>query len=149
MTSRVVNFLSTYTMTKKGRPVGSMKPEWYVGLINEAGDHWCWRCKEYLPRSDFPTKLGRNECTSCRRLRRYGLTKKTFAKLPGANGICPLCLENPARHIDHDHACCPGRHSCGKCLRSVLCASCNHMVGRVEEAKRVGRLDRILRYVGV
>lgn len=27
--------------------------------------------------------------------------------------------------VDHEHACCPGRISCGKCVRGLLCKTCN------------------------
>ncbi len=34
--------------------------------------------------------------------------------------------------IDHDHACCPGDGSCGKCIRGLLCVSCNFVLGRID-----------------
>lgn len=32
--------------------------------------------------------------------------------------------------VDHDHKCCPGRTSCGKCIRGLLCFVHNEMFGR-------------------
>lgn len=37
-------------------------------------------------------------------------------------------------HIDHDHSCCPGRVSCGKCIRGILCGSCNRALGLVRDS---------------
>ncbi len=45
--------------------------------------------------------------------------------------------------IDHDHACCPGSHSCGNCVRGVLCVSCNFVLGRID----AGQLDSYLEYL--
>lgn len=34
--------------------------------------------------------------------------------------------------IDHDHACCQGATSCGKCIRGVLCRRCNIGIGYLQ-----------------
>lgn len=44
------------------------------------------------------------------------------------DGPCDICNEKPyqnALHVEHDHACCGGSGSCGKCVRGLVCASCN------------------------
>ena len=55
---------------------------------------------------------------------------------------CPLCgtdllvpvLQRTGSYvaplvIDHDHDCCPGAHSCGQCIRGLICTFCNRLLG--------------------
>lgn len=70
------------------------------------------------------------------RLSKYGLTEETFAALIVAQGgRCAICgTDDPggrgAWHVDHDHACCPGRVTCGgKCIRGLLCTLCKTGLG--------------------
>ena len=37
--------------------------------------------------------------------------------------------------VDHDHLCCPGKKSCGKCIRGALCLSHNLAEGHYDRAK--------------
>lgn len=69
--------------------------------------------------------------------KKYKLTKQMYLDmLEQQNGVCAICLNPPNRNwlaVDHDHACCPGIKSCGKCVRGLLCSSCNSFLGRVKE----------------
>ena len=58
-------------------------------------------------------------------------------KLTEQGNHCALCdrvrEENGNRlGIDHDHGCCKRYGSCGKCLRGILCRSCNVLIGNLE-----------------
>lgn len=35
--------------------------------------------------------------------------------------------------IDHDHSCCPTRRACSKCVRGLLCSSCNLGIGNLKD----------------
>jgi hypothetical protein len=71
------------------------------------------------------------------------------------NHACLLCsvefTPSNARSgmvVDHDHACCPGIKSCGKCVRGLLCVACNILVGHYEGYMlRVGSFDRVTAYL--
>ena len=69
---------------------------------------------------------------------RYGLTLEKYeALLSAQGGVCAICKGVNANgyrlSIDHDHACCPGNKSCGRCVRALLCGSCNHMIGHAKD----------------
>lgn len=52
--------------------------------------------------------------------------------------LCGLPLEelvNGRRpSIDHDRSCCPGRESCGNCVRGATHAACNLIIGMAKES---------------
>lgn len=76
-------------------------------------------------------------CKTCmRRYRlwtRYGLTPEDRERMEEAQGfLCALCRQVFPVHLDHDHSCCPGQETCGKCVRGLLCNRCNTLVGYYE-----------------
>ena len=78
-----------------------------------------------------------------RNLRKYGLTPEQYnAMLVAQGGRCAICPAtepggggNGAScwHVDHNHACCPGRKSCGTCVRGLLCSKCNMVLGLMKD----------------
>lgn len=79
-------------------------------------------------------------CRGCARWRqiesKYKLTKDEWLAIFEYQGsCCAVCgEEDPGSvkgwHTDHDHACCPGKTSCGKCVRGIACHGCNLRLDR-------------------
>lgn len=51
--------------------------------------------------------------------------------------LCMTCHKYKARAVDHDHKCCKGKTSCGKCVRGLLCGNCNTILGRQRDDAEV------------
>ena len=70
---------------------------------------------------------------------RFGITLSEYEQmLEAQGGGCAICLERPDPDkprfpVDHDHACCPGKKSCGGCVRGILCPACNHGLGKFKD----------------
>lgn len=73
------------------------------------------------------------------------------ALLASQGGGCAICgvLQADSRgrrlYVDHDHGCCSGRTSCGKCVRGLLCNACNVAIGILGDDPE--RLESAIRYV--
>jgi hypothetical protein len=86
----------------------------------------------------------RTQASLTRRLtyvaKQYNLTPEQYEALRSqlrrndrGQYICPLCDRNQARCVDHDHKCCPGKISCGKCVRGLICSPCNKFLGHLRD----------------
>lgn len=81
---------------------------------------------------------------------RSGMTREQFeALLLSQGGVCAICKEPEAMNrriaVDHDHACCPGKDSCGECIRGLLCGNCNNGIGRFKDSPEL--LARAIQYL--
>jgi hypothetical protein len=85
-------------------------------------------------------------------IRRYGVSPEWYvAKLSEQKGKCAVCDTNdPGRggrfYIDHDHHCCSQRKKrcCGKCVRGLLCSSCNLRLAALEMAEWLPQAEAYL-----
>lgn len=86
---------------------------------------------------------------------KFNITLERYNEMLAAQGGgCDICgqPETMVRHekvaalaVDHDHACCPGARSCGKCVRALLCNVCNQAIGGIERVGSVDLFDAYLR----
>lgn len=119
-----------------------------IPLERIKGDHTSKRCPEHRE-SHNSARLVAKEYR--RRVRRHGLTVNGYEELLATQGHgCAICgITEPGGrgtwHIDHDHACCESVHSCGKCVRGLLCQSCNFLIGHAHEDPAV--LAAAVRYL--
>lgn len=79
---------------------------------------------------------------------RYKISPETYEfRLKLQGGVCILCKRPPDSirlSVDHDHKCCPGRNSCGTCIRGLICQPCNAMLGYIES--HIGLMERLVDY---
>lgn len=107
---------------------------------NVDGDKRCTGCLRWLPERGFRNatntidKLAA-QCAGCFVSRAHGMASELEYEslLEVQDGLCAICDEPPAEGerlcIDHDRQCCPGSHSCGQCIRGLLCRDCNAGIG--------------------
>lgn len=87
---------------------------------------------EYFKELNFKSHLKQN----------YNLTLENYQDLwDTQQGRCAIVgceVDFSTYHkrpeIDHDHSCCPGYKSCGKCVRALLCGPHNKALGDVKDS---------------
>lgn len=74
----------------------------------------------------------------------YNLSREQYDELFLAQGeSCAICDSTVSSglgwHVDHDHSCCSGTKSCGKCVRGILCHHCNMVLGHAKDSESILR----------
>lgn len=69
---------------------------------------------------------------------RYGITSERYEEMMREQEYsCAACgvefgTGSKRPEVDHDHTCCKGYKTCGKCVRGILCQKCNTLAGKLE-----------------
>lgn len=73
----------------------------------------------------------------------YNITLEEYeAMVENQKGLCAICSTSPKKQqlsVDHDHRCCPGKKSCGACVRALLCGDCNRAIGLLQDEPQLLR----------
>jgi len=143
--------MKTCTRCKQDKETSAFGP----AKANKDGLHrWCKPCvteyaREY--REKNPEKRTPQMQRDYHLKRRYGITSEQFdTMLSAQNGTCATCdtlasETTKSFHVDHDHSCCPGEFTCGKCVRGLLCFSCNMALGYAQD--NIERLENMIKYL--
>ncbi|QDM57947.1 endonuclease VII [Mycobacterium phage JuicyJay] len=73
----------------------------------------------------------------------YSISAEQYAAiLEAQGGVCAICRRSNGRSralsVDHDHTCCDGPVSCGKCVRAIICRPCNDFLGWIRDEVEAG-----------
>lgn len=89
----------------------------------------CRICKNAKNRAEYNTPLFFK-----RKSRTYNLSIETYQLLQQLSCACGKEFNSENRpFVDHDHRCCSSVKSCGKCVRGLLCRTCNMVLGLYKE----------------
>jgi hypothetical protein len=87
---------------------------------------YCKTCHNRIVDANRAKNQGSNRNYHLRR--RYGITEADADRmLVDQRGLCAICRERPAAHVDHDHA--TGR------VRGLLCFNCNQALGNFSDRR--------------
>ncbi|QSM04400.1 endonuclease VII domain-containing protein [Mycobacteroides abscessus subsp. abscessus] len=80
----------------------------------------------------------RSTAWESRLMKTYSLSPEQYWAVYEAQGRkCAICQRATGASrrlsVDHDHSCCNGPVSCGKCVRSLLCSTCNKLLGHIRD----------------
>jgi len=98
----------------------------------------CKECARAYARNWYSANPGRHRAVTIKH--KYGMTADEYAAiLREQGGGCAICGKTPDQNgknlaVDHDHSCCPGMRSCGKCVRGLLCDQCNRGIGYFQDS---------------
>jgi Recombination endonuclease VII len=133
-------YLQKYRKTAKGKEVSKKGREKYKNSL-----------KGRMTKQKYVRSLrGKNTMRECQLKYFHSIDIDDYNTLLKAqHSRCAICFEPPEKNkwlvVDHDHKCCPGKKSCGKCIRGLLCDKCNTGIGLLGDSILV--LQEAIRYL--
>ena len=141
-----------YKVTKTGSPVGRCKSCISTETRDRYANDPVFHAKRVANAQKKRQRLTGAGLRAQRLPWQYGITVNEFdTMLDEQDGACAICgTTDPGGrggqfHVDHDHACCPEAHSCGKCIRGLLCSRCNVGIGMLGDD--IARITKALSYL--
>lgn len=148
---------------KELRPIREVRSVEEIRYRDERGRKFCLAGRHWQPEPEFhrlssasdglqpkckvcvrETQKARKDLSLCWK---YGITPQALEGMRSSQrGKCAICTESYGPgNVDHDHACCPGNRSCGRCVRALLCRSCNQALGLIRES--IPTLRNLIEYL--
>jgi hypothetical protein len=137
-------------MTRTGKGCGrtlpmemfyASRPTFCIDCTREQSSVWAKENAEaHNARGKKWRSTNPDKSIAIRRKNRYAVTQDWWdVTLAAQNGHCATCDSTTKLSVDHDHSCCPGRTSCGKCVRGILCGNCNTVLGLFNDDPKIIR----------
>lgn len=126
------------------------KKEKDVSAFSKRGEGYQPWCKVCAHESRAQWSRDNKDRTRHHRLiYRHRITSEQFEQmLANQENKCKICDKEfesvKEMKVDHDHACCSGPRGCGKCVRSILCNTCNVQLAPIENKEF---LEKALAYL--
>jgi hypothetical protein len=141
-----------YRQLRKGYELQPLIPGKQVRQNFNGDEKLCNTCKRWFPLNSFGPAKGlsggvSNMCRRCHACWKYNITSLDYeVRLKEQAYGCKICNKSGVPlFVDHDHSCCPGNRSCGKCIRALLCHKCNSGLGMFNDNEET--LSRALAYI--
>ncbi len=103
------------------------------------------RRKEYYRKYSQEHKVDPKRLRHNKLISQYHITLKEYNNiLVMQNGACAICNKAETSRsksgtikslsVDHDHNCCCGEKTCGRCIRGLICDKCNQLLSRANDS---------------
>ena len=140
-------------------PIQKQRKHRATTIRNSKGQKQCVGCEQWFNEDYFRSHhltadkldVRCKECDTFMRIKRmYGIGRDQVELLLIKQNGCAICHYSQKLFpvwwaIDHDHGCCNNNTSCGKCVRGILCSSCNRGLGQFKDSLEI--LDSAKKYL--